>query len=145
MKEIRDNRRLADTALGREPADRVIEDGVLMDVYTGRILPGRSVAIRDRWIAYVGPDAGHTIGEKTEVIEAEGRLICPGYIDSHTHLANYWNIADFLAYTIPCGITTHFTEAEAYAFTLGSEGFRAFLDQIENQPIKIYGLIPPMR
>ena len=144
MKEIRDNRRLADTALGREPADTVIKDGVLMDVYTGRILPGRSVAIRDRWIAYVGPDAEHTIGEKTEVIEADGRLICPGYIDAHTHLATYWDIADFLAYTIPCGITTHFTEAEAYAFILGSEGFKAFLDQIENQPVKIYGLIPPM-
>ena len=144
MKEIRDNRRLADTALGREPADTVIKDGVLMDVYTGRILPGRSVAIRDRWIAYVGPDAEHTIGEKTEVIEADGRLICPGYIDAHTHLATYWDIADFLVYTIPCGITTHFTEAEAYAFILGSEGFKAFLDQIENQPVKIYGLIPPM-
>lgn len=144
MKGIRDNRRLADTALGREPADTVIKDGLLMDVYTGRILPGRSVAIRDRWIAYVGPDAGHTIGEKTEVIEADGRLICPGYIDAHTHLATYWDIADFLAYTIPCGITTHFTEAEAYAFILGAEGFRAFLDQIENQPVKIYGLIPPM-
>ena len=144
MKEIRDNRRLADTALGREPADTVIKDGVLMDVYTGRILPGRSVAIRDRWIAYVGPDAEHTIGEETEVVEADGRLICPGYIDAHTHLATYWDIADFLAYTIPCGITTHFTEAEAYAFILGSEGFKAFLDQIENQPVKIYGLIPPM-
>ena len=144
MKEIRDNRRLADTALGREPADTVIKDGVLMDVYTGRILPGRSVAIKGEWIAYVGPDAGHTIGEKTEVIEADGRLICPGYIDAHTHLATYWDIADFLAYAIPCGITTHFTEAEAYAFILGAEGFKAFLDQIENQPVKIYALIPPM-
>ncbi|MCJ7683447.1 MAG: amidohydrolase family protein, partial [Desulfobacteraceae bacterium] len=144
MKEIRDNRKLADIALGREPADTVIRDGVLMDVYTGRILPDRSVAIKDRWIAYVGPDAGHTIGEKTEVIEADGRLICPGYIDAHTHLATYWDIADFLAYTIPCGITTHVTEAEAYAFILGAEGFRAFLDQIGNQPVKIYGLIPPM-
>ncbi|MFH1083747.1 MAG: adenine deaminase C-terminal domain-containing protein [Pseudomonadota bacterium] len=144
MRGVKDNRRLADTALGREPADTVIKDGVLMDVYTGRILPGRSVAIKGEWIAYVGPDAGHTIGEKTEVIEADGRLICPGYIDAHTHLATYWDIADFLAYAIPCGITTHFTEAEAYAFILGAEGFKAFLDQIENQPVKIYALIPPM-
>ena len=75
MKKEKNNRKIADTALGHEPADMVITDGLLMDVYTGRILPGRSVAIRDRWIAYVGPDAGHTIGEKTEVIEADGRLI----------------------------------------------------------------------
>ena len=144
MKGEKNYRGLADTALGHEPADMVIIDGLLMDVYTGRVLPGRSVAIKDRWIAYAGPDARHTIGEKTEVIEAEGRLICPGYIDAHTHLAGYWDIADFLAYTIPCGITTHFAEAEAYAFILGTEGFKIFLDQIENQPVKIYGLIPPM-
>ncbi len=144
MKGEKNNRRIADTALGHEPADTVIRDGVLMDVYTGRILPGRSVAIKDRWIAYVGPDVQHTIGKNTEIIEAGGRLMCPGYIDAHTHLATYWDIADFLAYTIPCGITTHFAEAEAYVFILGAEGFKIFLDQIENQPVKIYGLIPPM-
>jgi len=144
MKGEKNNRKIADTALGHEPADMVITDGLLMDVYTGRLLPGRSVAIKEEWIAYVGPDAGHTIGERTEVIEADGKLICPGYVDAHTHLATYWDIADFLAYSIPCGVTTHFTEAEAYAFILGPEGFKAFLDQIENQPVKIYGLIPPM-
>ena len=144
MKGEKNNRRIADTALGHEPADMVITDGLLMDVYTGRLLPGRSVAIKDEWVAYVGPDAGHTIGEKTEVIEADGRLLCPGYMDAHTHLAAYWNIPGFLTYAIPCGVTTFFTEAESYAFVLGSEGFRAFLDQIENQPAKIYAMIPPM-
>lgn len=139
-----DSRGLVETALGNRPADTVIRDGVLMDVYTGRLLPHRSVALKDQWIAYVGPDAGHTIGENTRVIEANGRVMCPGYIDAHTHLATYWNIADFLAYAIPCGATTFVTETESYAFLFGSEGFRAFLNQAENSPVKIYSLIPPM-
>ena len=122
----------------------VITDGLLMDVYTGRLLPGRSVAIKDEWVAYVGPDVHHTMGENTKIINADGRLVCPGYMDAHTHLAAYWNISDFLTYAIPCGVTTFFTETESYAFVLGSEGFRAFLDQIENQPAKIYAMIPPM-
>jgi len=84
-----DNRELVETALGNRPADTVIKDGVLMDVYTGRLLPHRTVAIKDQWIAYVGPDAGHTIGKNTKVIEAGGRLICPGYIDAHTHLITH--------------------------------------------------------
>ena len=144
MRLKRDSRELVETALGNRPADTVIKDGVLMDVYTGRLLPHRSVAIKDQWIAYVGPDAGHTIGENTKVIEAGGRLICPGYIDAHTHLITHWNIAYFLDYAIPCGATTLITETEAYGFASGAEGVNAFLDQIEGRPIKIFALIPPM-
>ncbi len=138
------NKKLLRTALGSDPADMVIKNGTLMDVYTGRLLPHRSVAIRDKWIAYVGPDAEHTISKNTRVIDAGRRLICPGYIDAHTHLATYWDISDFLAYAIPCGVTTFITETENYGFALGYEGVKAFLDQVENRPVKIYSLIPPM-
>ncbi len=140
-KDIRD---LIETTLGNRVADTIIRDGVLMDVYTGRLLPHRSVAIKGKWITYVGPDPGHCIGKETNIIEAKGRLICPGYIDAHTHLATYWSIADFLHYAIPCGVTTLITEAEAYGFVSGAEGFKFFLDQIEAQPIKIFALVPPM-
>ena len=44
------NRRLLETALGNEPADLVIRDGVLMDVYTGRVVPHQSVAVADKWL-----------------------------------------------------------------------------------------------
>jgi len=138
------NRRLLETALGNEPADLVIRDGVLMDVYTGRVVPHRSVAVAERWIAYVGPDADYAIGEQTRVIEAGGRVIAPGFIDPHTHIANFWNIADFLKYAIPGGTTTYITEVEGFCFALGAEGFRAFLDQVRDRPVKIFCLVPPM-
>lgn len=138
------NRDLVEVALGRKPADMVIRDGVLLDVYTGRVLPRRSVAIWDKWIAYVGPDAAFTIGEDTLVMDADQRIICPGYIDSHTHVSAYWDIADFLKYAIPGGTTTLITEAENFGFALGADGFRAFLEQVRNRPVKFYCLIPPM-
>ena len=138
------NQRLVQVALGNEPADLVIKDGILLDVYSGRMLPGRSVAVSGKWIAYVGPDAAHTIGKNTEVIEAEGRIISPGYMDTHTHLAGCWDISDFLKYAIPGGTTTFITEGESYGCALGAEGFRAFLDQIGDRPVKMFGLIPSM-
>jgi adenine deaminase len=138
------NRRLLETALGNEPADLVIRDGILMDVYTGRTIPHYSVAVAERWIAYVGPDADYAIGEKTRVIEADGRVISPGFIDPHTHIASFCNISDFLEYAIPGGTTTYITEVESYPFALGATGFRAFLDQVRNRPVKIFCLIPPM-
>jgi len=144
MENKRDLRKLADTALGKHPADLVVKNGVLMDVYTGRILPGRSVAMVDEWIAYVGPDAEYTIGGETEVIDAGGRIICPGFIDAHTHLINYFNINDFLSYAIPSGVTTLMTEVESYGFALGAEGVKIFLDQVDPCPIKMFVLVPPM-
>lgn len=144
MENRRDLRKLADTALGKHPADLVVKNGVLMDVYTGRMLPGRSVAMVDEWIAYVGPDAEYTIGGETEVIDAGNRIICPGFIDTHTHLLNYFNINDFLSYAIPSGVTTLVTEAESYGFALGAEGVKIFLDQVDPCPIKMYVLVPPM-
>jgi adenine deaminase len=138
------NRRLLETSVGHEPADLVIKDGVLMDVYTGRLVPHRSVAVAERWIAYVGRDADYAIGERTRVIEADGRVIAPGFIDPHTHIANFCNISDFLEYAIPGGTTTYITEVESYPFALGAKGFRAFLDQVRNRPVKIFCLIPPM-
>jgi adenine deaminase len=144
LRHISPNRRLIETALGNEPADMVIRNGALMDVYTGRMVPQRSVAIAGKWIAYVGPDASHTIGERTKVIEAEGRIISPGYMDTHTHLDSYWDISDFLRYAIPCGTTTLITEVESFGYALGAEGFKVFLDQVRHRPVKFFCLIPPM-
>ena len=140
----RDVRKLADVALGKHPADLVIKDGVLMDVYTGRMLPERSVAMVDEWIAYVGQDAAHAIGPDTRVIDAGGRTMCPGFIDAHTHLINYFNMPEFLSYAIPSGVTTLVTEVESYATVLGAEGVNIFLDQMDSCPIKLYALVPPM-
>jgi adenine deaminase len=137
-------RRLVKIALGNEPAEIVIRNGILIDVYSARVLPHQSVAISDGLIAYVGPDADHTVGDKTRVIEADDRIICPGYIETHTHLANYWNMSDFLEYAIPGGTTTFITETESCGFALGAAGFKAFLEQVRNRPVKVYCLIPPM-
>ncbi|OIP38934.1 MAG: adenine deaminase [Deltaproteobacteria bacterium CG_4_8_14_3_um_filter_51_11] len=144
MESGRDIRKIVDTALGNRAADLVVRNGILMDVYTGRMLPGRSVAMVDEWIAYVGPEAEHTIGPGTRMIDACGSVICPGFIDAHTHLINYFSIPEFLSYAIPSGVTTIVTELECYGFTLGADGVKIFLDQTDICPIKIYALVPPM-
>lgn len=138
------NRRLAEVALGNEPADLVIRDATLMDVYTGRLVPHRSVACAGKWIAYIGPDADYTIGAMTRVIEGDGRVIAPGYIDPHTHIANFCDISEILRYTIPGGTTTYVTEVESYPFAMGGRGFAAFLERVRTCPVKIFCLVPPM-
>jgi adenine deaminase len=63
-------RDLAATARGELPATLVVRGGTLVSVNSGEILPNMSVAVQGSRVAYVGPDASHTIGEKTRVIEA---------------------------------------------------------------------------
>ncbi len=49
---------------------------------------GTALAVRGDKILWVGDDAdaGKYIGEKTRVVDAGGRLLLPGFIDSHFHV-----------------------------------------------------------
>src|SRR5690606_1273351 len=70
--------RLVDTAMGRTPADTVIRNVRWVNVHSGEIIPGTDIAIAAGRFAFVGPDAAHTIGENTQVIDGGGRYAVPG-------------------------------------------------------------------
>ncbi|MGH6874036.1 MAG: adenine deaminase, partial [Aestuariivirgaceae bacterium] len=66
---------LIDVCMGRLPADLVIRNGRWVNVYSGEIIPSTDIAIVAGRIAFAGEDAGHTIGERTQIVEAEGRYL----------------------------------------------------------------------
>ncbi len=45
------------------------------------------IAVKDRKILYVGPkdSGGYALGPQTMIIDAEGKVVTPGFVDSHTH------------------------------------------------------------
>ncbi|MDR7482348.1 MAG: adenine deaminase C-terminal domain-containing protein [Armatimonadota bacterium] len=131
-------------ALGRRPADLVIRRARLVNVYTGEVLEGHDVATSGRWIAYVGPDAGFAIGERTRVVDAAGRWLTPGLIDGHTHVATRCAPEEFVRYVAPGGTTTVVTELIELASILGAEGIRVMLDALADQPIAFFGTLPPL-
>ncbi|NLJ57029.1 MAG: adenine deaminase [Firmicutes bacterium] len=130
-------------ALGDEKADLVITGGSLVNVYTGELLKGYAVAVKGKRIAYVGQDAGHTIGTATKVIDATGKIIVPGFIDSHTHMTPY-TVYEFLRYAPRGGTTTIITEMLDISFALGFRGTLEFLESCRDQPIKMFGVVPTM-
>ncbi len=134
---------LVNVALGEEKADLVIRGGDVVNVYTGEILRGWSVATKEQWIAFVGEDAAHTIGPETRVIEASGKTVIPGLIDGHAHVMHtHATLDEFLKYVIRSGTTTIITETLDFCFALGYEGIVDFLDSVQNQPIKIFATAP---
>ena len=72
---------LVDCAMGRAPADLVIRNGQWVCVQSGEIIPNTDIAIKGSRIAYVGPDASHTIGTNTQLVLANGRYLLPGLLD----------------------------------------------------------------
>ncbi len=59
--DIKPTRTLIDTAMGRKPADLVLRKGTWVCVQSGEFVPDTDIAIKEGRIAYVGPDASHTI------------------------------------------------------------------------------------
>ncbi|NTW44842.1 MAG: adenine deaminase, partial [Anaerolineaceae bacterium] len=69
----KNSRMIVDCAMGRIPADILIQDGIWVCVQTGELIPHTDIAITNRRIAFVGPSGKHTIGKETKIIDANGR------------------------------------------------------------------------
>ncbi|MGB8425518.1 MAG: adenine deaminase C-terminal domain-containing protein [Desulfobacterales bacterium] len=140
----KDIRRLMRVALAQEFADLVVVNGRLLNVYTGEVLENMAVCLKGTWIAYVGTDATGKIGPETTVIDAAGKMVTPGLIDGHTHLAWLGGIAASLEPLMAGGTTALVTESlEVYPVS-GLAGVNDFLEALSDQPIKIFATAPFM-
>ena len=136
-------RRLVDVAMGRKPADLVIRNARWVCVQTGEILPGTDLAVSADRIAYVGPDASHTIGSSTSVIEADGRYMVPGLLDGHMHVEpGSLTVTEFVRTVIPHGTTAMFVDPHEIANVFGLEGVRLIADEAAVQPIHVWVQMP---
>ena len=144
LAQTRDSKQLINVALGREKADLAVVNARLVNVYTGEILDNYSVSIKDKWIAAVGNDLQYSIGPKTEVIDAGGKTVIPGFIDGHTHLAWLYTTYEFLKFAIKGGTTAIITETMEPFPVSGYDGVVDFLESLKDQPIKIFSTAPFM-
>jgi adenine deaminase len=132
-----DERRvLADVALGRVPADLVVRGGRVVEVHTGAIVPA-DVAIKGARIAAVG-SVDHTVGAETEIYDADGAYLAPGFIDCHLHVGGsqlgMTELARLLISHGTAAISTCFYEAGTIG---GFEAIRFFVEEARATPLKV--------
>lgn len=138
-----DTRALVDVAMGRVPADLVIRNGRWVCVQSGEIIPNTDIAVKGERIAYVGPDAGHTIGEETRVIDAQGYYLVPGLLDGHMHVeSGMLTVTEFVRAVIPHGTTGMFVDPHEIANVFGLKGVRLMVDEAVVQPIHVWVQMP---
>ena len=136
-------RTLVDVAMGRLPADLVILNGKWVSVQSGEIIPGSDIAIKDRHIAYVGEDARHTIGDKTQVIDAKGRYVVPGLLDGHMHVeSGMVTVTEFVRAVAVRGTTGMFIDPHEIANVFGLKGVKLMVDEARKQPIHVWVQMP---
>lgn len=136
-------RELAACALGREAADTVIENATLVNVVTAELQEGVSVAFRCGRIAYVGPSARHCVGERTKVVDAEGRYLAPGFLDGHIHVeSSMCSAGEYARAVVPHGTVGIYWDPHEVCNVLGIEGVRLMSQDAERTPLKAMVTVP---
>jgi adenine deaminase len=134
---------LVDVAMGRQSADLVVQNGRWVNVHSGEIIPQTDVAVKDGRIAYVGPDASHTIGEQTKIIAGNGRYLIPGLCDAHMHVeSGMVTVTEFARAVIPHGTTSMFIDPHEIANVLGLPGVKLMHDEALTLPVNVYVQMP---
>ncbi|MFQ5873719.1 MAG: adenine deaminase C-terminal domain-containing protein, partial [Dehalococcoidia bacterium] len=123
-------------ALGEEEADLAIRNGQIIDVYSRQIYQG-DIAIKGKLIAAVG-EVAQCIGPATEILDADGYYLAPGFIDCHIHVGgsqlSMTQLARLLLSKGTIAIATDFYEIATIA---GQEAARFCAEELGVTPLKL--------
>jgi len=133
---------LNSVAMGDKKADLILKNCNLLSVYTREIIPKVQIAIIHDRIAYVGPDAAHTLGPKTTVLDVSGKYVGPGFADPHLHIDQFVLPSEFAKKALLCGVTSLFSDPIDVVSVAGYRGFQEFLKLGEDLPVRIFQVVP---
>lgn len=123
---------LIQSARGNIPADLLLKNGRVINVFTGEI-EETSIAIAGSHIVGLGEY------DAKKVTDVEGAYICPGFIDAHVHIESALVPPyEFARAVVPHGVTTVVVDPHEIANVLGNEGIRYMLDASKYTPFSVY-------
>lgn len=123
---------LIQSARGNLPADLLLKNGRVVNVFTGEI-EETSVAISGSRIVGLGDY------DAKKITDLKGAYIAPGFIDAHVHIESALVPPyEFARAVVPHGVTTVVVDPHEIANVLGSEGIRYMLDASKYTPFSVY-------
>ncbi len=130
-------KKLIDVAAGRQPADLVIKNCLIVDVYNGTIVENESIAIIDGRIAGVGDYEGEV------EVDAAGQYAVPGFIDGHIHIESaYVTPEEIGRLLVPHGATTIIADPHEIVNVCGLTGMDYMLEAAKGTKLDIKYMLP---
>lgn len=130
------DRTFRDMVTGREPADLLIDDVHIVDVFSGEIREGCVRVGRGRIL-------GFSRGEAREVVDGRGKWLLPGFIDGHVHIESSMLCPSrFAEMVLPFGTTTVVADPHEIANVKGLAGIRYMLEASRNLPLDVRIMLP---
>ena len=129
-------KKLIDTAAGRVPADLVIKNCKVVDVYNALIIAG-DIAVCEGLIAGVGQYEGLT------EIDVKGQYAAPGFIDSHIHVeSSYVSPEELGRLIVPHGTTTIIADPHEITNVCGLDGLNYMIEASKETAMDIKWMLP---
>ena len=133
-------KRLADlisVAKGELPADLILANAKVINVFSGEIEPGNVAIYGDR-IAGVGD-----YHRAKMVLDLGGKYIAPGLINGHIHPeSSMLDIGQYARAVVPRGTTALITDLHEIANVCGLEGIKYVLDCARRLPFDLFLMAP---
>lgn len=129
--------RMIDAAMHRIPADLVIYNCKLVDVFSGTIRPD-SIAITDGFVVGFG-SSYRGLSE----IDAGGAYAAPGLIDAHIHIeSTYTTPEEFGRMVVPTGTTTVIADPHEIVNVYGLSGLNYMISAASRTELSVRYMIP---
>ena len=139
---ISDLKRRIDLATGQKKADLVVRNARVVNVFSGEIHKSY-IAIADGIFVGFGPIEEYKVHEPQNVIDAQGRFMCPGLIDGHIHIeSTFLAPREFCSIAALHGTSAVICDPHEIANVLGLAGIDYFLHSTIGLPVKVYVMMP---
>ena len=129
--------RLISVAKGELPADLVLTNARVVNVFTGEIESGNVAICGDR-IAGIGD-----YHQAKQLLDLRGSYLAPGLINGHTHLeSSMLDVGQYAQAVVPRGTLAVVTDLHEIANVCGVEGIRYMLGGARRLPLELFLMAP---
>lgn len=128
---------LIDVAAGRKPADLVLKNAKIIDVYQGQMIDG-DIAITNGIIAGIGQDY-----QANEIHDLAGKVVAPGFIEPHIHIeSSLVTPEEFGRLLAINGTTTALADPHEIMNVAGMKGLIYMIQAKKKVPVDIRYMMP---
>ena len=128
---------LISVARGDNPADLVLANARVVNVFTGEVETG-NVAVYGGRIAGVGD-----YHQAKKVIDLEDKYLAPGLINGHTHVeSSMLDIGQYARAVVPRGTLAIVTDLHEISNVCGLDGIRYILSSARRLPLELFLMTP---